>query len=50
MLELETMDHQRSVGPGEVAELTETWSLHRPVALPEISDAALDAVFLPLLK
>lgn len=50
MLELETMDYQRSVEPGEVAELTETWSLHRPVALPEISDAALDAVFLPLLK
>lgn len=50
MLELETMGAYERSGPGQSLELTETWSLHRPMALSEISDASLDALLLPLLK
>jgi len=50
MLELETMGALEYALPGQALELTETWSLHRPVALAGISDASLDALLLPLLK
>jgi hypothetical protein len=50
MLELETMGALENAAPGQALELTETWSLHRPVTLPAITDEALDALMLPLLK
>lgn len=50
MLELETMGALENAAPGQTLELTETWSLHRPVTLPAITDEALDALMLPLLK
>jgi hypothetical protein len=50
MLELETMGALEYAAPGEALEFTETWSLHRPVKLDEITDASLDALLLPLLK
>jgi len=49
MLELETMGPYEQVAPGASTEFTETWSLDRGVELPEISDAALDAILLPRL-
>ena len=50
MLELETMGPYEFVAPGRHTEFTETWSLHRGVVLPEITDAALDAILLPRLS
>lgn len=49
MLELETMGPYELVAPGAHTEFTETWTLHRGVALAGISDAALDAILLPRL-
>lgn len=49
MLELETMGPYELVPPGASTEFTETWTLHRDVHLPAISDAALDAILLPRL-
>jgi hypothetical protein len=49
-LELETVGPLSHVPPGETVEHVETWSLHRNVRLPEITDAALDAVFAPILQ
>ena len=50
MLELETMGAYERAAPGQALELTETWSLHRPAPLNEISDQSLDGLLLPLLK
>jgi hypothetical protein len=49
-LELETMGPLMKLGKDESLVHMEYWSLHPGVALPEISDAALDAALLPLLK
>ncbi len=49
-LELETVGPLSNVPPGESIEHVETWSLHRNVSIPQITDEALDAVFLPILQ
>jgi hypothetical protein len=43
-LELETMGPLTKVGAGETLEHVETWELKRGVALPAISDEAIDAL------
>lgn len=49
-LELETLGPMTHVASGETVEHVETWSLHRNVVIPAITDEALDAVFLPILE
>jgi 3-methyladenine DNA glycosylase AlkC len=36
--------------PGKTAEQVEHWSLHRNVKLTDLTDDALDAAILPLLR
>jgi hypothetical protein len=49
MLEVETLGPLVQVQPGDWAEHTEYWSLHRGVCINEWTDRALDCVFPPLL-
>lgn len=49
-LELETVGPLTNVGPAEYVDHVETWSLHKGVSIPEITDDALDAVFEPILS
>jgi hypothetical protein len=49
-LELETVGPLSTVAPAEFVEHVETWSLHKGVTIPEISDDALDKVFEPILS
>jgi len=49
-LELETMGPVTQLAKDENLVHTEYWSLHKGVVLAEISDAALDAALLPLLR
>lgn len=49
-LEIETVGPLSTVAPSESVEHVETWSLYRGVSIPEISDAALDHVFEPILN
>jgi hypothetical protein len=49
-LELETMGPLTKLAKDESLTHIEYWSLHRAIALPEISDAALDAALQPLLR
>jgi hypothetical protein len=49
-LELETLGPVRNVKPGESAEHTERWSLHKNIRFPSWTDEELDRVLLPMLK
>jgi len=49
MLEIETLGPITKVAPGATLEHIEHWSLHAGITIPEWTDAALDAVLLPLL-
>lgn len=49
-LELETLGPLTQLMPGASVEHVETWSLHRGVAINEVSDAALDAALGPVLN
>jgi hypothetical protein len=49
-LELETMGPVTMLAKDEHLTHVEHWSLHRGITLSEISDAALDAALLPLLR
>lgn len=49
MLEIETLGPITKVAPGATLEHLERWSLHAGVSIPAWTDAALDAVLLPLL-
>lgn len=49
-LELETFGPVEKLSPGASIDLVENWSLHRGVQIPRWTDAAVDAVLLPLLK
>jgi hypothetical protein len=48
-LEIETLGPLTKVPPGGVVEHEEHWGLYRDLALPEITDDALDRVVLPLV-
>jgi hypothetical protein len=50
VLELETLGPLALVRPGEWIEHTERWSLHRNVALSELSDDELDRIVAPLVE
>lgn len=49
-LEIETLGPLTKVPPGKTSEQVEHWSLHRGVVLTAITDEAIDAVILPLLR
>src|ERR1700691_4922903 len=49
-LEMETLGPLTKVPPGKTAERVEHWSLHRNVKLTDLTDDAIDAVILPLLR
>ena len=49
-LELETVGPLSTVAPAEFVDHVETWTLRKGVSIPEISDAALDRVFEPILN
>jgi hypothetical protein len=49
-LELETLGPLTRLPPGKTAEQVEQWSLHRGVVLKALTDEAIDAVILPLLR
>jgi len=49
-LELETLGPLKRVAPGEWIEHTEHWSLHRNIALSELSDDELDRAVAPLVE
>jgi hypothetical protein len=49
-LEMETLSPLTDLPPGKTAEQAEHWSLHRGVSLTSLSDAAIDAAILPLLR
>jgi hypothetical protein len=50
MLELETLGPLETVAPSETLEHIETWSLHKGVSIPALTDEALDAALLPFLS
>lgn len=49
-LEMETLGPLTKLPPGKTTELVEQWSLHRGVKLSAITDDAIDAAILPLLR
>ena len=49
-LELETLGPLTKLPPGKTAEQVEHWSLHRGVNLTALTDDAIDATILPLLR
>jgi hypothetical protein len=49
-LEMETVSPMTKLPPGKTAEQVEHWSLHRNVKLTDLTDDAIDAVILPLLR
>ena len=49
-LELETLGPLTKLPPGKTAEQAEHWSLHRGVKLMALTDDAIDAAILPLLR
>lgn len=49
-LELETLGPLTKLPPGKTSEQVEQWSLHRGVALTALTDEAIDAAILPLLR
>jgi len=49
-LEMETLSPMTNVPPGSTVEQVEHWSLHRNVHLTDLTDEAIDAVILPLLR
>ncbi len=49
-LELETFGPMGKVQPDETVSMVEHWTIHRGIDIPEWTDAAVDAVLLPLLK
>ena len=49
-LEMETLSPLTNVPPGSTVEQVEHWSLHRNVHLTDLTDEAIDAVILPLLR
>jgi hypothetical protein len=49
-LEIETLGPLTKVLPGKTAEQVEHWSLHRNVKLTDLTDVAIDATILPLLR
>ncbi len=49
-LEMETLSPLTKVAPGKTAEQVEHWSLHRNVKLSDLTDDAIDAAILPLLR
>jgi len=49
-LELETLGPLSHVPPGETIEHVETWSLHRNIRIPALTDDVLDSIFLPILQ
>jgi hypothetical protein len=49
-LEMETLGPLTRLAPGKTAEQVEHWSLHRNVKLADLTDEAIDAAILPLLR
>lgn len=49
-LEIETLGPLTKVPPGKTTEQVEHWSLHRNVRLTDLTDDAIDAAILPLLR
>jgi hypothetical protein len=49
-LEMETLGPLTKLPPGKTAEQVEHWSLHRGVNLSALTDDAIDAAILPLLR
>jgi hypothetical protein len=49
-LEMETLGPLTRLPPGKTAEQVEHWSLHRNVKLADLTDDAIDAAILPLLR
>jgi hypothetical protein len=49
-LEIETLGPLTKVLPGKTVEQVEHWSLHRNVKLTDLTDVAIDATILPLLR
>jgi len=49
-LELETLGTLTKLAPGKTSEQVEQWSLHRGVVLTALTDEAIDAAILPLLR
>jgi len=49
-LEMETLSPLTKLPPGKIAEQVEHWSLHRNVKLTDLTDDAIDAVILPLVR
>jgi len=49
-LEMETLGPLTKLAPGKTAEQVEHWSLHRNVKLTDLTDDAIDAAILPLLR
>ena len=49
-LEIETLGPLIKLPPGKTAEQVEHWSLHRGVNLTALTDDAIDAAILPLLR
>jgi len=50
MLEIETLGPLQKVDPGAAAEHVERWSLYKNVRVAAMTDEALDAVLVPVLK
>jgi len=48
-LELETLGPMATLAPGESVSHTERWSVHRPVRIPELTDAVMDRVLGPIV-
>jgi hypothetical protein len=49
-LEMETLSPLTKLQPGKTVEQVEHWSLHRGVNLTVITDDAIDAAILPLVR
>jgi len=49
-LELETLGTLTKLAPGKTSEQVEQWSLHRGIVLTALTDEAIDAAILPLLR
>jgi len=49
-IEIETLSPMTKVAPGKTLENVEHWSLHRNVALPQITDEAIDRAILSLAR
>ena len=47
---METLGPMTKLPPGKTAEQVEHWSLHRGVNLTALTDDAIDATILPLLR